>query len=71
MTSIPIIIGALGTVTKVLIKRTGGFGNKRTSGDHPKYSIIDIGQNIEKSPGVLRRLVVTQTQVTDHQLTLM
>ena len=28
----------------------GGLGNKRTSGDHPKYSIVEIGQNTEKSP---------------------
>ena len=48
------VIGILGTVT-------GGFGNKRKSGDHPNYSIIKIGQNTEKSPGDLRRLTVTQT----------
>ena len=49
----------------------GGFGNKKTSGDCPKYSIVEIGQNTEKSPRDLRRLVVTQTPVKDHQLTLM
>ena len=27
---------------------TGGLGNKRTSGDHPNYSIIEIGQNTER-----------------------
>ena len=27
--------------------RTGGLGNKRTSGDHPDYSIIKIDQNTE------------------------
>ena len=26
------------------------------SGDHPTYSIVEIGQNTEKSPGDLRRL---------------
>ena len=52
-------------------KRTGGLGNKRTSGDHPNYHIIKINQNTEKSPGELRRLAVTQTLVKDHQLTLM
>ena len=36
--------------------RTGGLGNKRMSGDHPNYSIIEIGQNTEKSPRDLRRL---------------
>ena len=29
---------------------TGGLGNKRTSGDHPNYSIVKIGLNIKKSP---------------------
>ena len=55
---------------KVIIKRTGGLGNLRTSGDHPNNSIVENGQNTEKSPGDLRRLVVTQAQVKDHQLTL-
>ena len=41
-------------------KVTGGLRNKRTNGDHPKYRITDIGQNSEKSPGDLTRLV-TQT----------
>ena len=50
---------------------TGGLGNKRTTGDHPKYSIVVIGQNTKKSPGDLRRLAVTQTPVENHQLTLM
>ena len=53
-------------------KGTGWLGNKRTSRDHSNYCIIDdISQNIEKSPGDLRKLAVTQTQVKDHQLTLM
>ena len=34
--------------------RSGGLGNKRTSGDHPNYSIVAINQNTEKSPGDLR-----------------
>ena len=63
-----VIIGALGTVTKGLIKGTGGPGNKRTSGDHPNYSIIE---NTEKSPGDLRRLAVTQTSAKGNWLTLM
>ena len=37
----------------------GRLGNKRTSEGHPKYIIIKIGQNTEKSPGDLRRLAVT------------
>ena len=31
---------------------------------------MEISQNTEKSPGDLRRLVVTQTPVKNHQLTL-
>ena len=37
-----------------------GIRNKRTSGDHPKYNMIEIGQNTKKSLGDLRRLAVTQ-----------
>ena len=37
------------------------------SRDHPNYSIIEISQNTEKSPGDLRRLVVTQTPAKDQQ----
>ena len=51
-------------------KGTGDPGNKKTSGDHPNYHIIENGQNTEKSPGDLWRLAVTQTSVKDHQLTL-
>ena len=49
---------------------TGRFGNKRMSGDHPNYSIVEIGQSMKK-PGDLRRFAVTQTPVENHQLTLM
>ena len=51
--------------------RTGGLGNNGTSGNYPKYYIIENGQNIEKSPGDLRRHAVIQTSVKDHHLTLM
>ena len=67
VTIIPIVVGALGTVTKGLVQ---GLGNNRTSGDHPNYCIIEISQNTEKSPGDLRKLVVTQTPVRKHQLIL-
>ena len=40
-------------------KGTRGFGNKRTSGNHPNYS-IKISKNTKKSPGDLRRLAVIQ-----------
>ena len=35
------------------------MGNRRTNRDHPNYSIVEIGQNIEKSLGDLKRLAVT------------
>ena len=54
----------------MIIKGTGGLENKRTSGDHPNYYVIEIGHNTEKSPGVFRRLTITQTSVKDQQLTL-
>ena len=60
VTIIPIVISVLGTVTK----KIDIIGNKRTSGNN----LIEIGQNTEKSPGDLRRLVVTQIPVKDHQL---
>ena len=51
--------------------RTGGLGNNGTGGDCPKYSIVEIGQNTEKSPGSFKRLAATQTLVENHQLKLM
>ena len=45
--------------------------NRRPSVDHPNNSIVENGQNTQKSPGDLRRLAVTQSPVKDHQLTLM
>ena len=44
-----------------LDKGTGRNENRRTSRYHPNYSIVEIGQNTEKSPGKIRRLVVIQT----------
>ena len=60
VTFIPIVFGTLGTVTEGIKKGTGGFGNKQVSGD-------EIDLNIEKSPGDLRRLAVTQNSVKDYQ----
>ena len=37
----------------MIIKGNGGIGSWRTSGDYPKYSIIENGQNTEKCPGDL------------------
>ena len=46
-----------------LVKGTGRVRNQRMSGDHPDCSIIEIGQNTEKSPEDLRIFAVTQTLV--------
>ena len=51
-------------------KVTGGLGNKRKIEDQPNYGIVKIDQNTEKSRGHLRRLVVAQTPVGNHQLML-
>ena len=40
------------------------------SENHRDYSIVEIGQNTEKSPGDLRRFFDTQTPVKGLQLTL-
>ena len=66
----PIVIGAFGIVTKGLLKAWMTW-KLAMSGDHPNDSIIENGQNTEKSPGDLRRLAVTQTPVKNHQLTMM
>ena len=55
----------------MIIKRTGGLGSWQTDRDYPNDSIAENGQNPETNPGDLRRLVVTQTPVKNHQLTLM
>ena len=54
-----------------IIKGSGGRGGMRTGGDCPNYSIFEIGQNSEKSPGDLRILAVTQTPSKIHQTKLM
>ena len=43
-----------------IIKGTGGLGNKRMSGDHPNYNIIENHQNTEKSPGDLLSLKLSE-----------
>ena len=48
-------------------KRTRGVENKGTSRENPNYSIAEIGQNTEKSPGDLERLVVTQISVKNFK----
>ena len=53
------------------MKRPRGLRSLRTGGDYPNDSISENGQNTEKSPGDLWRLVVTQTPVKNHQLVQM
>ena len=67
--AIKMIIGALETVSKGLergLKEVEIGGRAETI---QTFSIIEIGQNSEKSLGYLRRLAVSQTLVKD-QLTL-
>ena len=42
--------------------RTGGLRNHGTGGEYPNDSIIEIGQNPEKSPGVLWRFAAFKLQ---------
>ena len=69
LTVIPIVIGALGTVTNRLAQVMEDL-EMRTCGDRPNYSCVKTSQNTKKNPGVLRRLAVTQTSVENQQLTL-
>ena len=71
VTMIPIVIGAFGTVTKGLLK---GLDDLEVGGRVETIqttALLRNGQNTQKSPGDLRRLVVTQTPVKNHRLTLM
>ena len=64
---IPIVSGALGTVTKLL----KGQEDSEIRGQVETIHIIENGQNTKKSPGELRRLPATQTPVKNHKLMLM
>ena len=61
VTVIPIVFGALDTVTKGLIKRLKDLEVRgdQISEDHSNDSIIKIGQNTKKSSRGLRTLAVT------------
>ena len=65
---IPIVICALGIISKRLGKWTERLINQTTIGDHPDHSIIKTGPNTET--GDLMKLAVTQTLLKDHQLIL-
>ena len=53
VTAIPTVIGTLSSHQRIGIN-TEELGKKRTGGDHPNYTIIEIGLNTEKSPGDLK-----------------
>ena len=65
VTIVPIVISALGKVTKWSIQ---GLEDLEITG---RVQTIEIGQNIEKSTGDYRKFAVIQTTGKDHQLTLM
>ena len=71
VTFIPIVIGALVTVTEGLLKELEDLEIRGRVETIQNYYSIQNGQNTEKSPGDLRRLAITQTSVKDHQRQLM
>ena len=64
-------MGHLGRSWKLLKKKTGGIEYQRMNEIHLYYSIVEIDSNTVKSPGELKRLVVTQTLVKDYEWTLL
>ena len=62
VTVIPLVIGALGTVTKGLMKGLEELEIRGANENHPSYNIVKIGPNT-KNPGDLRSLAVIQTPV--------
>ena len=69
-TVIPVVVGALGTFPKSLEKILKEVGNQKKNRSNLDQSIVKIKQNTEKSPGDVRKFVVTQTPVKVHQLKL-
>ena len=67
VTVLPIVICMLYNQQRICIG-TERIGKKRTRGDHPNHSTFEISQNTEKSHGHLRRLIVSENLVKDHQL---
>ena len=71
VTVIPIVVGALGTVTKGLVKRPEDLEIRGRVETIQTIALLRSVYCIIKSPGDLRRLVVSQTSVKDPQITLM
>ena len=51
-------------------KGTGRLGNKRASGNHPNYSIVEKCPDTKKNPGYLRKLAVAHTPGENDKQTL-
>ena len=69
--NIPIIIGSLGTVIKRLVQGLEHLEITRRVETVQTIALMRSARILRKGPGDLRRLAVTQTQLKDHQLTLM
>ena len=67
VTVIPIVIGAIGKMTKGLVL---GLEDLEMKGQVKTIQATEIGPNAEKSPGYLRILAVIHTPVENHQLVL-
>ena len=70
VTVIPIVVGALRTITEGSVKRLEELKIRGQVEIIPDYNIIKIGPNTEKSPGDLRRLAITPNPLRNNQLTL-
>ena len=74
VTIVPIVIGALGTVTKRLLKDLEDLqvgGRVETIQTTALLRTARILRRVLETWGDLRRLAVTQTPVKNHQLILM
>ena len=47
-----------------------GIGKQGMNRSHLDHKIVEMDENTEKCPGGLRKLIVTQTPVKNHQLKL-
>ncbi len=70
VTIVPIVIGAIGTETKELLK---GLEDLEVGGRVETIQTTTLLRTarILTSPGDVRRLAVTQTPIKNHQLALM
>ena len=67
VTVIPIVIGALGEITKGLIQGLQDLEIRGQKDTLLTTHIIEIGQNTKKCPSDLRRLAVAHTPLDHHQ----